>query len=105
MPVEINGLPVTVLRNPKDGAPVQNGRGSSGVPQPEKAPASDSDTLSLTEAPARLRELQQSLESVPVVDAKRVEGIKTAIANGSYEINPERVADKLVRFERALGDK
>jgi len=37
-----------------------------------------------------------------VVDTKRVEQIKQAIESGSYEVNAEKVADKLMQFESIL---
>ena len=42
------------------------------------------------------------MANLPVVDAKRVEQIKQAIDNGSYEVDPVKVADKLMQFEHIL---
>jgi len=38
------------------------------------------------------------------VDEARVAAIKTAIENGSYRIDPERVAKKMLQFEEKLPD-
>ncbi|HLA75626.1 MAG TPA: flagellar biosynthesis anti-sigma factor FlgM [Gammaproteobacteria bacterium] len=106
MPVEIKGLPVTVLKNPKEGPQVQQpGRNQPSAAQEETAKPASSDTVSLTDTPARLRELQHSLASQPVVDSKRVETVKAVVANGNYHVDSARVADKLVRFERELSGK
>jgi negative regulator of flagellin synthesis FlgM len=40
------------------------------------------------------------VQSTPVVDHERVAAIKDALASGTYEIDDQRVADKLLRFER-----
>ncbi len=63
------------------------------------------DRLSLTETSARVQELQARVSSLPVVDGRRVQEIKQAIAQGSYEIDPARVAEKIVRLEVALSDE
>jgi negative regulator of flagellin synthesis FlgM len=49
-----------------------------------------------------LSKLEESLQSVPVVDAERVRAIKDALASGGYQIDDQAVADKLIRFDREL---
>ncbi len=39
---------------------------------------------------------------MPAVDAKRVEQFRQALADGSYQIDTEAVADKLANFEAML---
>ena len=41
---------------------------------------------------------------MPDVDSNRVNQIKQQLANGSFEVNPERIASKMMSLERALGD-
>ena len=57
------------------------------------------DTVTITDTAARLSRLESTLAQVPVVDTQRVESIQRALANGTYEINPERIADKLLAME------
>ena len=61
-----------------------------------------SDTVSLTGTAQQLRNLEQSLASQPVVDAQRVEATRQSIENGTYQIDPSRIASKMISMERAL---
>ncbi|HED18728.1 MAG TPA: flagellar biosynthesis anti-sigma factor FlgM [Gammaproteobacteria bacterium] len=63
-----------------------------------------SDRVSLTGEARRLKELETRLASTPVVDSQRVKAVRSAIENGTFTINPERIAEKLVSLEVALSD-
>jgi|GEM_PF-1160807 len=63
----------------------------------------DGDKLSLTAAASKLRDLTNGLEQLPAVDRKRVEAVRNSLADGSFRINPERIADKLMQVEQLLG--
>jgi negative regulator of flagellin synthesis FlgM len=39
---------------------------------------------------------------MPVADTQRIEQVKQAIMDGSYEIDPAKVAEKLMQFEAIL---
>ena len=64
--------------------------------------APSSDTVTVTDQAARLQELEQSLANTPVVDSARVAELREAIASGSYQPDPARIADKLSQLERDL---
>ncbi len=65
-------------------------------------PSSD-DTVELSPAVQVLQQLEASIRDLPEVNEQRVEEIRTAIAEGRFEINAERIAAKLVNLERSLG--
>ena len=44
----------------------------------------------------------QSAESGAVIDTPRVQEIKQAISDGSFKVNPEAVADRLLETAREL---
>jgi negative regulator of flagellin synthesis FlgM len=100
---EINGLS---RPRPLDPADTQGAKG----PAVSRDPAAGakpvaptvSDSVSLTDAAARLQRLEAALANHPVVDKQRVADIRQALADGSYRTNPERVADKLLALERDL---
>lgn len=57
----------------------------------------------ITDSAKHLAELEQTLQALPAVNDARVEDVRGRLANGSYEINAERIADKLLNSERDLG--
>lgn len=63
-----------------------------------------SDQVSLTPTAQQLRGLEQQIADQPVVDTQKVNAVKEALASGSFEINPERIAAKMMSLEKALGD-
>ncbi|WP_127476351.1 flagellar biosynthesis anti-sigma factor FlgM [Sulfurivermis fontis] len=98
----ITGFPGNQSQRATDGSQVQVARSEPTAAQQQTGRPSTMDTVSLTDTAARLRELENSLAKLPVVDSQRVESIQQAIANGSYEIDSGRVAEKMLRFEREL---
>lgn len=102
MPIEINGLPITVLKNPKEGPQVEIGRNKPGTTQEETGKSASSDTVTLTDTAARLRALGNTLSTLPVTDTQRVEGVKKAIEDGNYTVDAGRVAQKMIEFEKLL---
>ncbi len=104
MTIEINNQANSPRLNAREDLSVQT-RGSEkgGKTQPESA-SIPSDTVSLTETAAMMQKIQDSLSRIPVVDTGRVESIKAAIADGSYKMDSEVLADKLSSFERQLAE-
>ena len=66
---------------------------------------SSSDTVSITNTASQLQALEKQLASLPVVDVQRVDAIKREISNGTFEIDPPRIADKMIQMESLIGDK
>lgn len=67
--------------------------------------ASSADKVSLTGETEHLRQLEQQISSLPVVNTQRVEQVQHALASGSFQIDPAQVADKLLSFEAGLSDQ
>jgi negative regulator of flagellin synthesis FlgM len=59
-------------------------------------PQGGSDSLTLTASSTRLRALESQLASVDIADAGKVETVKAALANGSFAVDAEVVADRLI---------
>ena len=65
---------------------------------PGQASVSD-DSVEISALAGNLQKTLSSLEAVPEVDSAKVESIKAAIESGTYSIDVESVASKLVDFE------
>jgi negative regulator of flagellin synthesis FlgM len=61
------------------------------------------DRLNLSDQAAQLQALEAEIANLPVVDTHRVQDVQRTLATGSYEIQPARVADKVLTFEAGLG--
>lgn len=102
---DIKGLPPARVQNNGDGGRVKAQHGGSPDTARREDTAAPTDTINLTDTAQRLRELEKSVASLPVVDPQRVDAVKKALADETYQVRPERVAEKLVGFENALSGK
>ena len=60
------------------------------------------DSVSLTSASVRIKALEEQISRLPIVDTQKVEEIKNSINNGKFDFNSERIAEKLISFEKEL---
>ena len=102
MAIEINDLAHSHAKPAGEGNQPRVQPGQPGPTQLETGPSSTSDTVSVSDTAQRLRSLEASIAQLPTVDTQRVEDIRAAIANGSFEIDPARVAEKMMSFENLL---
>lgn len=105
MEIENSRIASLVTPNSGQGAPVEHQGKSTNPPATESGNSnSSSDRISLTGEARQLRELEASLASQPVVDNQRVAAVRSAIDDGTFKIDPQRIADKLMSLEEALTD-
>lgn len=103
MPIEINGHNLSQTGSAGESAKLRAVRGEDkAATQQQTGAAASTDTVQLTGTAALLQKLDAQIAAQPVVDVQRVEAIRQQIANGTYQIDPQRVADKLIRAETAL---
>lgn len=61
------------------------------------------DTVVISDTAKRIQEAQAQIQAIPDVRADKVAELKSRIENGSYEIRPDKIADKMIR-ESLLND-
>ncbi|MCX4024777.1 flagellar biosynthesis anti-sigma factor FlgM [Endozoicomonas sp. SM1973] len=59
-------------------------------------------SVELSAEAKQLQKLQQKASQEPQVDEQKVARIRAALAEGSYSVNPEKIADKLFELESLL---
>lgn len=62
--------------------------------------AEKSDSIAITGIAQGIKKAFESSSSGAIVDADRVASVKKAIAEGSYQVNAERIADKMMQYEK-----
>ena len=68
--------------------------------QPDSSGAKPRGEVQLSPLSAQMKEIEARLESEQAVDSARVAEIKLAIADGRFEVNAEKVADRLIDATR-----
>jgi negative regulator of flagellin synthesis FlgM len=75
---------------------------TSGSESAKKASVAQ-DAVSLSSQGKAVGEMHNQMVSQPSFDKAKVAAIKEAIANGSYSVDPEKLADNMMKFEKELG--
>jgi negative regulator of flagellin synthesis FlgM len=70
--------------------------------KPDKA-AVKADTVVISEAAKRVQEARRQLDDIPDVREDKVLQLRNQIQNGTYEINADKIADKMIK-EGLLND-
>jgi negative regulator of flagellin synthesis FlgM len=60
------------------------------------------ESVQITGVARQLASLEQAVHDVPVINSSRVAQISNAIEQGTYTVNAQNIADKLVQTEREL---
>ena len=80
------------------------GKGAS-VPSGETAKAATStggDQVAISSHAQRIQSLEAQIQQMPEVDMARVEAIKSAIEDGSYKVDTESTAQKMLAIETSI---
>jgi negative regulator of flagellin synthesis FlgM len=60
------------------------------------------DKVSVTADASRLQKIEEQLNAMPEINHEKVAEIKKAIADGTFSLDPARIADKLIAFETSI---
>jgi negative regulator of flagellin synthesis FlgM len=69
------------------------GKGKASTAQ---TPAKSGDTLTLTPSGAQIQAMEAELAKVEIADSKKIATVKDALAKGTFTVNAEVVADRLI---------
>lgn len=96
-----NGLPM-LPQAPSGQGSTQNAS-STGSDAVASSKGAD-DRVQLTDSARALHEASRT-GSGATVDTKKVEQVRQALANGTYKIDPSRIADRMMSLENQLNGK
>lgn len=69
------------------------------APQPAHGPV---DSADVARAEMLLATISTAAEKVPAVDRSRVAELRGAILSGTYQVNPQQIAQKITEIEQLL---
>jgi len=64
---------------------------------------SSHDSVQLSPEAQALKRLEAQISASPDIDSGRVAAIKRAIAQGNFEVNVERIAERMLQHDNLLG--
>ncbi len=101
MTIEIGGVPGKSVQDTGDKSNV------SAANNNQRAPAAASrsgggDKVSLTSTAMQLRELEDRISDLPVVDVQRVSDVQRAMATGTLELSEADAATNLLEIEKSF---
>lgn len=77
--------------------------GSESTPKGKSAPQTEVRNVSLSNEAHTLNRLEAQINASSDIDASRVAELKQAIADGTFEINAERIAEKMLGQDDLFG--
>ncbi len=94
-PIDVSGLA------PAD----QPGSPPASAPSEQQGTVIPVDTADLTRAEALLSAISQASASVPSVNQSRVAELQQALNSGTYQANPQLIAEKIMEIEGLLSSR
>ena len=104
MPAKIGGYSASEPPAPPKGSGtggVAADRAPGDAPAPS-AGAQTGDQVTLTTSARSLHKLADAIARAPVVDSAKVASVRQSLADGTYRIDPAKIADKMLQFEKGL---
>ncbi len=104
MSVDFNGIGPGQVNNQKPSA------NKAGGPQAQQPAATEQartqsargENVSLSSQAKNLKQLEQKLGDYPEMDDERIESIRSALENGTYKIDAEKLAQKMLEMDESI---
>lgn len=105
MPININNLNTNASQtnrtNEQKHVKIVPGSSEGKVDQSDKATLKQ-DSINLTDSSMHIRALEDQISRLPIIDTQKVEQVRNSLSDGTFEFNSERIAEKLINFEKEL---
>ncbi len=85
-------------------APARKDSSATSASESQRTPTQQ-DAVSLSQQGKAVSKLQQDMAASPAYDSAKVAAIKEAIANGSYQVDAEKLADSMIKFENEFSNR
>lgn len=70
--------------------------------KPAAKQTGQADSIAITSTAQNLKKTLESASSATLIDIDRVQAVKKAIADGSYQVNAEKIAEKMIQHEQLM---
>jgi negative regulator of flagellin synthesis FlgM len=95
----LSGIAGSASRSHEQSKASDVGTAKTAVNRPDKPSA---DQVELSSGARDLQNIESRIRELPDVNQERVAQIKEALRDGSYAVDPSRLAAKIVQFESSL---
>ena len=92
----------TLKKNQSTAKSGKTGSSTSASSSAKSGSAAQTDSVNITASATQLQELENRINSMPVVDAAIVDSVQQQLSTGSFEVNEKSTADKLLTTEKNL---
>ena len=104
MEIENNRIHPAVTQENSQSATIEtkgNTDANASAGKPATADGS-TDQISFTDTARLMHDLEIRIAESPVVDSNRVAQVRSAIDDGTFAVNPNRIAERMISLETAL---
>ncbi|WP_417544449.1 flagellar biosynthesis anti-sigma factor FlgM [Marinobacter sp.] len=104
MSVDLNGIgqgQVNTQRTTAD-KPANSQNAGQTAREQTKAQSARGENVNLSSQARNLKQLEQKLGDYPEMDDERIEEIRTALANGTYKVDAEKLAQKMLDMDKSI---
>lgn len=99
MTIEITRNSTSQLTDARSAAAPKNTSSDAAKSGSSAVQSSPQDVVNITDTAVKLKQIEEQLKTVPIVDDLKVSELRGALNSGNFEVNAERVADKIISFE------